>query len=248
MASDPKNPSTKWYFNDWDGDHALKACSLAAQGLWMRLLCIAARSPEPGVVQIGDQPLKHPDGLAPLALAVGRPLEEIAPLIDELLRFGVADRDRSGRLKNRRMVRAVELSAKLARNGARGAAVTHGNRGRKEGLPSKHGGKPPALHDSNTSLTSSHGETGTDPARGADAERAKWLERLAGYRPWEGKKRWLPFWGLGPDSAGVNPLIPRDLRDAWRAEERAARLDEGMRLGRMSAGSGNGVYGGNDGR
>lgn len=217
MASDPKNPSTRWYFNDWDGDPNLKACSLAAQGLWMLMLCIAARSPEPGVVQIGNQPLRHPDGLAPLALSIGRPLEEIVPLIDELLRFGVADRDRSGRLKNRRMVRAAELSAKMARNGARGAAVTHGNRGRKEGLPSKHGGNPPALHDSKTSLPPSHGETGID------AERAKWALRLAGYRPWEGLTKWEAGWGWRPDSAGDNPLIPKDLLASWRAEAKAAR-------------------------
>ena len=228
MGCDPKNPSTKWYFNDWDGDNNLKACSLAAQGLWMRMLCIAARSPEPGVVQIGDQPLKHPDGLAPLALAVGRPFEEIAPLIDELLRFGVADRDRSGRLKNRRMVRDVERSAKMARNGAKGAAVTHGKHERNEGLPSKPRGKPLALHDSNTSYSSSHGETGTDPAcAGAEGEvdphRAKWAARLAGYRPWEGLTEWSARWGLRPDSAGDNPTIPKDLLATWRAEWRAAR-------------------------
>jgi len=217
MTSDPKNPSTRWYFNDWDGDNNLKACSLAAQGLWMRMLCIAARSPEPGVVQIGDQPLKHPDGLAPLALAVGRPLEEIAPLIDELLRFGVADRDRSGRLKNRRMARAAELSLKRARSGARGAAATHCNRERKEGLPSKHGGKPPPLHDSSTSDTPPHGETDTDPAR------AKWALRLAGYRPWDGLTAWQAGWGWRPDSAGDNPLIPKDMLATWRAESRAAR-------------------------
>ena len=217
MTSDPKNPSTRWYFNDWDGDNNLKACSLAAQGLWMRMLCIAARSPEPGVVQIGDQPLKHPDGLAPLALAVGRPLEEIAPLIDELLRFGVADRDRSGRLKNRRMARAAELSLKRARSGARGAAATHCNRERKEGLPSKQGGKPPPLHDSKTSDTPTHGETDTDPAR------AKWALRLAGYRPWDGLTAWQAGWGWRPDSAGDNPLIPKDMLASWRAESRAAR-------------------------
>lgn len=235
MSADPKNPSTKWYFNDWDGDNNLKACSLAAQGLWMRMLCIAARSPEPGVVQIGDQPLKHPDGLAPLALAVGRPLEEIAPLIDELLRFGVADRDRGGRLKNRRMVRAAGLSAKLARNGAKGAAVTHGKRGEKEGLPSKRGGNPPALHDSNTSYSSSHGETGTGPAREAAGavdrvatDRAKWAARLAGYRPWEGREVWQAGWGWRPDSGGDNPLIPKDMLAAWRVEWRAARAQPAM--------------------
>lgn len=32
----------KFFWADWAGDNCLSLCTLAAQGLWMRLLCIAA--------------------------------------------------------------------------------------------------------------------------------------------------------------------------------------------------------------
>lgn len=52
---------------------------------------------------------------------------------------------------------------------------------------------------------------------------AKWAERLASYRPWEGRAKWLGTWGLPPDSSGTNPLIPKDLLQGWRADYAAAR-------------------------
>jgi hypothetical protein len=121
-----KNPSTTFFWNDWDNDKELAACSLAAQGLWMRLLCIAARSPEPGVVQLGSLNFAYPEGLPQLAAAVGRPPKEIARLVDELLGAGAASLDDQGRLLNRRMVRQAELSRK------------------RSNAASKRGSKPPA--------------------------------------------------------------------------------------------------------
>lgn len=55
------------------------------------------------------------------------------------------------------------------------------------------------------------------------AEIEKWTPRLAGYRPWEGLTAWEPFWGLRPDSAGRNPLIPEVLLKPWLADYRAWR-------------------------
>lgn len=46
---------------------------------------------------------------------------------------------------------------------------------------------------------------------------AKWAERLANHRPLQGKPRWSAAWGLSPDSAGLNPLIPDRLLREWRA-------------------------------
>lgn len=225
-----KNPSTTWYFNDWENDEKLKACSLAAQGLWMRLLGIAARSPEPGVVQIGSLTLGLPDGLAHIALAVGRPPEEIAPLIDELTTSGAASLDRKRRLVNRRMVRAAALSAKRAISGKLGAEATHGKHERKEDLPSKPAGKPRALQDSFPSNPLNHGSTSSVAARASASpdgpprsqlpDSAKWSERLAGYQPWLGIRPWQPTWGLPPDSAGHNPLIPPKMLAEWREKNR----------------------------
>jgi hypothetical protein len=46
----------KWYFADWSNDTALRLCSIAARGLWMELLCIAAQGDPYGCVTIKGRP------------------------------------------------------------------------------------------------------------------------------------------------------------------------------------------------
>ena len=41
-------PWGKFFWKDWLTDPRLSICSLAAQGLWMRLLCIMSMSEPPG--------------------------------------------------------------------------------------------------------------------------------------------------------------------------------------------------------
>lgn len=157
-----KNPSDTWFYNDWENDPELKTCTLAAQGLWMRLLCIAARSPERGVVQIGDLTCSLPDGLAHIALAVGRPLEEIVPLIDELLSSRAASLDRKRRIINRRMVRAAKTSEARSQSGRNGASVTNGKRWKKRDLDQQTVGKTVGKKSASSRLRSSssfRGET-----------------------------------------------------------------------------------------
>jgi len=237
-----KNPSTTFYFNDWENDEKLRVCTLAAQGLWMRLLCIAARSPEPGIVQIGTLDMSPPHGLTLIASAVGQPLDVINPWIDELLTSGAASRDRQGRIYCRRMVRAAKLS--LARSEAGKSRVRYGLRGENGQFlsdgnterisdetskrPSKPSSKPPASSRLQDSESSSHGITESAAARAtADPDgpprtrqypdSAKWAERLAAFKPWLGERPWKPEWGPTPDSSGTpNPLIPAQMLTAWR--------------------------------
>lgn len=229
-----KNPSDTWFYNDWESAKDLKTCSLAAQGLWMRLLCIAAASPERGVVQIGNLNFSLPDGLTQIASAVGRPLEEIAPLIDELISSKTADVDRKKRIVNRRMVRASALSAKMSANGKKGAAVTHGKE-RETGIcHGKTSGKPLASSSLHPPRSPTHGNTDTfaasAPAPGGARSpignlpsSAKWAARLDGYKPWLGRRTWSGLWGPRPDSSGSpNPLIPPAMLKAWHAERIAA--------------------------
>lgn len=227
-----KNPSTTFYFNDWENDEKLRLCSLAAQGLWMRLLCIAARSPEPGIVQTGTFDMSPPHGLTLIASAVGQPPDVINPLIDELLTSGAASRDRQGRIYCRRMVRAASLSLKRSEAGRNGAAVTNGKRWRKDDLSRQTVGKPPDKPVASSRLqdfeSSSHGEISDSAARATACpdgpprsrqypDSAKWAERLAAFKPWLAERPWKPEWGPPPDSSGTpNPLIPALMLKAWK--------------------------------
>lgn len=225
-----KNPSTTFYFNDWENDAQLKTCSLTAQGLWMRLLCIAARSPEPGIVQIEKFDMSPPRGLTLIASAVGQPLDAITLLIDELLASGAASRDRKSRIYCRRMVRAAALSEKRAKAGLLGAEATHGKKSAIVGLPPPLPSKPDGpsrLPDSKSSSQESSPDSAARASASPDGpprtplpDSAKWKARLDGHRPWLGERNWQATWGLSPDSSGVNHSIPKAMLAEWKATYR----------------------------
>ena|SRR6478736_3502834 len=100
----------------------------------------------------------------------------------------------------------------------------------KSDAPRMPGACPPP-----SSSDESHGKIITDaasasaspdgPPRPLLPDTAKWAERLTGYRPWEGKSTWPPFWGPRPDSLQRNPTLELypNLLNAWRAEYQAAK-------------------------
>jgi hypothetical protein len=145
MSRNPDNPSTTFFWNDWDNEPGMKFCGLAAQGLWLKMLSLAARSREYGVVLIGDHPSSRGDLPRLLAPSCGETVETIDKLIDDLITFKVASIDETGRLFNRRMVAEASLSAARSAAGRKGADVANrerqksGKRVGKQG--SKAGGK-----------------------------------------------------------------------------------------------------------
>jgi hypothetical protein len=97
----------KFYWSDWSDDPALAACSLAAQGLWMRLLCIAAQGTPYGHVTIAG---KVPTVEALAKLVRSRP-RDVSRWVAELEREGVAERGQCGCLVSRRMVHDGQITA-----------------------------------------------------------------------------------------------------------------------------------------
>jgi len=107
---------TKFYWQDWLADAGLRRCSLAARGLWIDLLCIAAQHDPIGYVAIGGKGLSATD----IARMAGASESEVSTLLDELAENGVFSRDRTGRIYSRRMLRDAK-KAKLSQ--------THGKEG-----------------------------------------------------------------------------------------------------------------------
>ena len=98
----------KFWPQDWSDDPALRSCSFAAQGLWMRLICLAHFSKPYGHVLIGG---KIPTS-AQLARVVGGTETEVQSLLDELENQGVFERSRAGGIQSRRMMRDAAASEK----------------------------------------------------------------------------------------------------------------------------------------
>lgn len=91
----------KFFWTDWSSDNALSLCSLAAQGLWLRLLCIAAQNEPYGSILIGGRQPSDQE-LAKLV----RPAIDVRrfrKLLAELERRHVVKRDADGTLFSSRM-------------------------------------------------------------------------------------------------------------------------------------------------
>jgi hypothetical protein len=87
----------------WKGESALRICSLAAQGLWINMLCeMHSGQPYGHLTTSTGVPIS---GAAELALVIGRHEPEVRKLLAELERAQVFSRTDSGLIYSRRMVR-----------------------------------------------------------------------------------------------------------------------------------------------
>ena len=91
----------KFYWSDWESDHNLKLCSLAAQGLWMRCLCICAKADAPGYLILGGKALDTKS----VAKVSGVSIKIATKLLAELEDKNVFSRNKDGVVYSRRMVR-----------------------------------------------------------------------------------------------------------------------------------------------
>ncbi|RWL40914.1 MAG: hypothetical protein EOR60_29880 [Mesorhizobium sp.] len=107
---------SKFFWSDWESDPNLRLCSLAAQGLWMRMLCIAAAHEPVGYVAIAGKGLEE----AALARLAGCAETELGALLGELEQNRVFSRDRHGRIYSRRMTADARKARAARRNGLKG--------------------------------------------------------------------------------------------------------------------------------
>lgn len=96
----------KFWPQDFENDPALKMCSMAAQGLWMRMICRMHEGTPYGHLTIGERPVP----LEKLALLVNLPVTELSCLLAELRENGVFSETTDGVIYSRRMVRDNEIA------------------------------------------------------------------------------------------------------------------------------------------
>ena len=130
-----KRPAFQFYPADWRKDAALQSCSLAAQGLWVNMLCIAHECEPYGHLVINGRPMTA----AQIGRLVGVSAAECQKLLDELLAAGVVSTSDDGAFFSRRMVRDEEIRNRRAEGGKAGAE--HGHKGAEHGFK---GGRPAA--------------------------------------------------------------------------------------------------------
>jgi hypothetical protein len=97
---------SKFWWQDWQSDPALRMCGLAAQGLWMRLLCVMHEAEPVGHLLVnGRQPT-----VKQVAALAAAPEKDVALLMRELEEAGVYSRTDDGVIYCRRMVRDAAVS------------------------------------------------------------------------------------------------------------------------------------------
>jgi hypothetical protein len=113
-------PWAKFFWSDYAADPALRLCSFAAQGLWMRMLCIAAEHEPGGYVAVNGRGLDN----QAIARSTGGSVEEVETLLSELEGNGVFSRDRRGWIYSRRLVNDAKRRRKASEAGKLGGNPT----------------------------------------------------------------------------------------------------------------------------
>lgn len=110
------HPWSKFWWEDYERDDGLELCSLAAQGLWMRMLCKMHVAEDRGYLTINGVPVS----CETLAKLVRVRREKCAKLLQELEKNRVFSRDENDTIYCRRMVREKENQEVARLNGSRG--------------------------------------------------------------------------------------------------------------------------------
>ena len=110
-------PFIRFYTRDWLLDQELGSCSLEAQGLWARMVCVMNECKPRGYLRTNGYPMS-PEQIGS-ATGVNPPL--IPPLCAELQKRGVPGIDSSdGAWFSRRMVRDLEALEDARKHGSKG--------------------------------------------------------------------------------------------------------------------------------
>ena len=123
-----KLPWTRWFWQDYEADAGLRASSLAAQGLWMRMLSIMAKSKTMGLMLDGESKMESKT----LAKLVGENIPIVTSLLAELKGHGVYSQTTDGIIFNRRMARDGQLSEIRSKAGRKGGRPKKQNESKME--------------------------------------------------------------------------------------------------------------------
>jgi uncharacterized small protein (DUF1192 family) len=121
-------PAILFFVNDWLSDPGLRACSLAAQGLWMNCLCIMHTACDRGMLTVNG---KKVDPIM-LANIVGRSEAEVTAALGELEKNGVYSILPDGTIFCRRMRRESVLRQKRSEAGQKGNEIRWQSRRKNE--------------------------------------------------------------------------------------------------------------------
>lgn len=111
-----KRPSFQFYPADWRKDSALQSCSMAAQGLWISLICVMHECDRYGHLSVKNKPMTADQA----SRLVGLSVKEFKKLLAELEDSGVFTRLEDSTIFSKRMVKDERLRTIRAEAGRLG--------------------------------------------------------------------------------------------------------------------------------
>ena len=120
-----KRPAFQFYPGDWSTDIDLHRCSLAAQGLWIKMMCLMHHGEPYGHLQTGGGGIISTCELARLA---GATVVEVAGCLAELNERGVYSITSAGAIYSRRMVLDAKDHAAYRSRAAAGGRASAASR------------------------------------------------------------------------------------------------------------------------
>lgn len=187
---------SKFYWADWESDEKLKMCSPGAQALWMRMLCICAKSD--GYLVIAGRKLCAED----MAAQTGWPAADVRAWWAELVKWDVFSTEGRGKVYSRKMVKDVRKAEIARANGKTG-----GNPSLRKDTASDASDNPePTNLPGSLPLTNSQKET--DLSDASASSRQLTLAKPNGF---------ARFWEAYPNKVGkraAEVAYPRALRRA----------------------------------
>ncbi len=111
-----KRPAFQFYPADWRKDVELQSCSMAAQGLWINMMCVAHECEPYGHLTVNGKAMNA----AQIGRQVGLSPKEAETLVRELVENGVARRTDDGVIYSARMVKDERLRNIRAESGRLG--------------------------------------------------------------------------------------------------------------------------------
>ena len=112
-----KLPALQFYPGDWRKDPAVQSLTFHDRGVWFELLLLMHESPERGKLML-KRGTSMPEGA--LARLLGLDKQNLTKTLTTLLEYGVAEREATGALVSRRMVREEEIRKVRQKSGKKG--------------------------------------------------------------------------------------------------------------------------------
>lgn len=111
-----KIPAFQFYPADWRKDLGVQSLSYFDRGVWFEILCLMHESEQRGKLLLNGRAMSN----EVLARSLGLDKQVLTRTLETLLELGVAEREDSGALINRRMIRDERLRHVRTENGKKG--------------------------------------------------------------------------------------------------------------------------------